>query len=96
MAKEKCGIGKIWDSKIESCRKMSKSEKKSAVKYGVKKGLEAGGKMAVTSAVPVGASGFNKKLKKSASKVIGASALVGGLKGYSDLRRSQRKKKKKK
>ena len=52
--------------------------------------------MAVTSAVPVGASGFNKKLKKSASKVIGASALVGGLKGYSDLRRSQRKKKKKK
>ena len=99
--KSKCGIGQIYDTKIKSCRKMSKSEKKAARSYGVKKGLS---KAAEVAAMGAGVNQFtggkaSKSFKKQTAGLAAFGGVAKGLKSYSDLRDSQRripKKKKKK
>tara|TARA_R100001082_G_C4280080_1_gene123507 strand:+ start:68 stop:385 length:318 start_codon:yes stop_codon:yes gene_type:complete len=95
---KRCGIGKIYDSKIKSCRKMSKSEKKATRSYAVKKGLS---KAAGVAAMGAGVNQFkggksSKSFKKQAAGLAALSGVAKGLETYSDLRASQRRKPKKK
>ena len=101
--KSKCGIGQIYDTKIKSCRKMSKSEKKAARSYAVKKGLVKAAEVAVAGAgvnqFTGGRAAKSKGYKKRFAQGMAAGAIGKGLEAYSNLRASQRripKKKKKK
>ena len=84
-SKNKCGIGKIYDSKIKSCRKMSKSEKKTARSYGVKKGLS---KAAEVAAMAAGGTKFtgvkaSKSFKKQTARLAAFRGVAKGLTDYS-------------
>lgn len=99
--KSKCGIGQIYDTKIKSCRKMSKSEKKAARSYGVKKGLSKAAEFGMMAAgVTQGTGGkASKSFKKQTAGLAAFSGIAKGLTDYNILRDSQRripKKKKKK
>jgi hypothetical protein len=97
---KRCGIGKIYDSKIKSCRKMSKSEKKEARSYAVKKGLSKAAQMGIMGAgvnqFTGGRAAKSKGYKKTVAQGMAIGAIGKGLEAYSNLRASQRRKPKKK
>ena len=75
MAKKRCGIGKVWDNDMQSCRKMSSKEKR----Y-VKESTVAHAVAGAKAGSVVGGVAKKKRKADIASGVAGAVA--GGISGY--------------
>jgi uncharacterized protein YcfJ len=81
MAKKRCGIGKVWDSDMQSCRKMSPKEKR----Y-VKESTIAHAIAGAKGGSVVGGVAKKKNKADIASGAIGAVA--GGYYGYKSGKKS--------